>query len=244
MTRLPPGVMVLSALLAFAAPLAAHPSLPAPAQTHAAAPSAPSVLNKRVSLDLKGMAPRDAFKVIATAIGYTAEVAPDVSTPVDIVVGNISARTALNTICESIGCTWQASGTVIRVEKAGPATTGVTGRDRAQRANEVKARSAGVTELRRLMDQTLPADMKFEHVPLAEVAARLGKATGFELALVGARPDETFSGDLGGRPFSAALKAIGEQLDGTAATITITGRKGTGAAAFRIQMKAVRKPPK
>ena len=244
MTRVVPGVTLLSALLAFAAPSAAQsppPTTSAPAR--AAAPSDQSALNKRVSLDLKAMAPRDAFKVIANAIGDTAEVAPDVSTPVDIVVGNISARTALNTICESIGCTWQASGTVIRVAKAEGSMVGMP-RRRASRADEVEARSAGVAELRRLMDQVLPADVKFEHVPLAEVAVRLSKATGFEVTLVGTRPGETFSGDLGGRPFSAALKAIGEQLEGTAATITISGRKDTGAPSIKIQVAAIRKPRK
>lgn len=244
MTRVIPGVVLLSALLAFAAPSAARSSLRAWARSRASAPSAETALNKRVSLDLKVMAPRDAFKVIANAIGYTAEVAPDVSTPVDIVIGNISARTALNTICESIGCTWRASGTVIHVEKAGHATTVVTRRGAVQRANEVDARSAGVAELRRLMDQVLPADMKFEHAPLADVAARLSKATGFEITLAGAPPGQTFSGDLGGRPFSAALKAIGEQLEGTVATITISGRKGTGAPSIKILMEAIRKPRK
>jgi type II secretory pathway component GspD/PulD (secretin) len=234
--------MLLSALLAFAAPSAAQSSPPTPARPRASAPSVDSALNKRVSLDLKAMAPRDAFKVIATAIGYTAEVAPDVSTPVDIVVGNISAKTALNTICESIGCTWQASGTVIHVEKAGHGTVVVTRRDPATRANEVQARSAGVAELRRLMDQVLPADMKFDHAPLAEVAERLSKATGFEITLTGARSDETFSGDLGGRPFSAALKTICEQLDGKVAIIT--GRKGTGAPSIRIQVVGARRPRK
>jgi hypothetical protein len=245
MTRVVPGVMLLSALLAFAARPAAQSSPPTQARSGASAPSAESALSKRVSLDLKAMAPRDAFKVIANAIGYTAEVAPDVSTPVDIVVGNISARTALNTICESIGCTWRASGTVIHVEKAGQGMIVGMRLVPATRANKVEARSAGIVKLRRLMDQVLPADMKFEHAPLAEVAARLGKATGFEVTLAGAHPGETFSGDLGGRPFSAALKAIGEQLEGTVATITIAGRKGTGAPSIKILMKpVVRKPRK
>jgi hypothetical protein len=240
-----PSVMLLSALLAFAAPPAAWSPLPAPARSHASAPSAESALNRRVSLDLKAMAPRDAFKVIGNAIGYTAEVAPDVSTPVDIVVGNISARTALNTICESIGCTWQASATVIHVEKAGHETGAVARGRPAAPASEIQARSAGVAELRRLMNQVLPADMKFDHAPLAEVAARLNKATGFEIALVGTRPGETFTGDLGGRRFSAALKSIGEQIEGTVATIaiTITGRKGTGTASIKMLVGA-RKPRK
>ncbi len=242
MTRVAPSVMLLSALLAFSARPAEQPSLTTRARSHASAPSAQSALNKRVSLDLKAMAPRDAFKVIATAIGYTAEVAPEVSTPVDIVVGNISAKSALNTICESIGCTWQASGTVIHVEKAGGGTVVSMPRDPATRVNEAEARRAGVAELRRLMDQLLPAGMKFEQVPLEEVAARLSKATGFEVTLVG--PGQTFTGDLGGRPFSAALKTIGAQLEGTVATITIIGRKGMGAPPIKIQVAGARKPPK
>ena len=100
MARMAPCVMLLSAFLAFAARPAAQSSSAMVARSRASAPTAETALNKRVSLDLKAMAPRDAFKVIASAIGYTAEVAPDVSTAVDIVVGNISARTALNTICE------------------------------------------------------------------------------------------------------------------------------------------------
>ena len=92
------------------------------------------------------------------------------------------------------------------------------------------------------MDRVLPADMKFEHVPLPEVAARLSQASGFEIALVGARPGQTLSGDLGGRPFSAALKAICDELEGKVALMTIIGRKDTQAQSFRIQVDGARKP--
>ena len=244
MTRVVPSVMLLSALLAFAARPAAQSSPPTQARLRGSAPSAESALSKRVSLDLKAMAPGDAFNVIANAIGYTAEVAPDVSTPVDIVVSNISARTALNTICESIGCTWRASGTVIHVEKAGQAVIVGVRRVPATGANKVGVRNAGVAEMRRLMDQPLPADMKFDHAPLGEVAARLGKATGFEITLAGTRPDQTFSADLGGRSFWTALKAISEQLKGRVATITITARKGAGAPSIKVHIGAVPKPRK
>ena len=242
MTRVASGVAFLSAVLAFAAPLAAQPPVPATARSGAVTPGAQSALNGRVTLDLKAMAPRDAFKVIASAIGYSAEVAPDVSTPVDIVVGHISAKTALNTICESIGCTWRASGTVIFVEKAGNEAAPATPLGATRRA--VEARSAAIGELRRLMDQALPADMTFDRVPLAEVAARLSKATGFEIDLAGARPGETFSGALGGRPFSAALKTISQQLEGTTVTLTFAGRKGAGEPSIKILMGAIRQPRK
>jgi hypothetical protein len=201
MTRVVRNVALLSAFLAFAVPSAAQ-----------------DALNKRVTLDLKAMAPSDALKVIATAIGYTVDVAPDVATPVDIVVGNITAKTALNTICESIGCAWQASGTVIRVTRALPGTLAsdrsqfaVMRRSPGARGAQAKTGSTTIVELRRRLDQVLPADMKFENAPMAQVAERLSKATGFEITFSGdASPGRTFSGDLSNRPFSEAMKAISQ----------------------------------
>ena len=220
MTRVIAAVTLLSAILAFAAPSAAQPAL-----------------DKRVSLDLKQMAHRDAFKVIADSIGYTAAVAPDVSTPVDIVIGNITARTALNTICESIGCAWRVSGTVIRVEKARSKMIAPVPGTRS-----TKARVAGVAEMRRLMDQVLPAGMKFDHAPLADVAARLSKATGLEITLRGALPDQTLSADFGGQPFSSALKVISGQLHGKVGIMT--GRTGTGTPSMRILIIGAPNPRK
>lgn len=217
MTRVIRGAALLSALLAFAAPSAAQ-----------------DALNKRVSLDLKAMAPQDAFKVIASAIGYTVEVAPDVATPVDIVVGNITAKTALNTICESIGCTWRANGSVIRVRNATSEMIAVKRRTPVARGDEAARRSAAVTELRRRMDQVLPADMKFENAPMAQVVERLSKATGFEIAFSeDTTPGQTFSGDLGNRPFSAALKAISQHLHGNV-IVGIADTTRSGAPAVKI----------
>ncbi len=244
MKRVVSGAMLVSALVASTGDVGSgfsRISTPVRQETPATT-SAQDALSKRVSLDLKGMAPRDAFKVIASAIGYTVEVAPEVSTPVDIVVGNITARTALNTICESIGCTWQASGTVIHVEKSEDAGILIPRRGVAGRVSKAEARSVGVAELRRMMDQVLPADMKFDHAPLADVAARLSKATGFEIAIAGA-PGQSYSGDLGGQRFSAALRAIGQQIEGAVATITIGARKGTGAPSIKLQL-AGHKPRK
>ncbi len=219
MTRVIRSAAFLSAFLALAAPLAAQ-----------------DALTQRVSLDLKAMAPAEAFKVIATAIGYTAEVAPDVTAPVDIVVRNITARSAMNTICESIGCAWRATGTVIRVRNDGAAVPGA-GRlvVRQRRADE---RSARVTEFRRQWDQMLPPDMKFENAPLPQVAERLSKATGFDVTFSGdALQGQTFSGDLGNRPFSAALKTLAEQLHGSLICRVGLARDGKGgriSVAFRI----------
>ena len=207
----------------------------------AAPAAAQDALSRRVSLDLKAMAPGDAFKVLADSVGLKVAVHADVTVPVDILVKNVTAKTALTTICESIGCRWTVAAGTITVRPAGEILLTMKAKRGEETARKERAR-ATVDRIKAALKQTLPADMKFEHVPLAEVAERLSKATGFEITLTGARSDETFSGDLGGRPFSAALKTISEQLDGKVAIIT--GRKGTGATSIKIQMKAVRKPRK
>jgi hypothetical protein len=241
MTRTISCLTLLLALLAFAAPAGAQPSLQTPARSRAAEPGAQDPFDKRIWLDFKGAAPRDVFKTLADAIGCTAEVAPDVSSPVDILIRNVSVRTALNTTCESIGCTWRVSGTVIRVEKGRSETTAITRPVPGTRGDKAAARVADVAEMRRLMDQVLPVVMRFERAPLADVAARLSKATGLEITLRGPRPDQTLTADFGGKPFSAALKALSEQLDGKVGMIA--GRKGTGTPSMRIVIGA-RKPRK
>jgi hypothetical protein len=194
MTRVIRSVVLLSALLALSVPSAAQ-----------------DALAKRLSLDLKAMAPRDAFNVIATAIGYTVDVAPDVATPVDIVIPNVKARTALDAICDSIGCTWQANGTVIVVRKGGPA--GRVGL--VARTLKTGRGPAAAAELKRRLDTVLPADMKFDHAPMALVAERLSNATGLGINFVNAKTGQTLTTDLGNRTLSSALKTLTEQYGGS-----------------------------
>ena len=61
----------------------------APASTFAQ-----DALAKRVSLDLKAMTPTDAFQVLADSIGLTVTVDPSLTTPVDLVVRSVKAKTA------------------------------------------------------------------------------------------------------------------------------------------------------
>jgi type II secretory pathway component GspD/PulD (secretin) len=237
MTRFASRTLLLLALLAFA--------LPSMAQ---------DALDKRVTLDLKDMAPRDAFGVISTAIGYTVDVAPQVSTPVDILVRNISARTALNTICESIGCTWQASGTLIRVRQialVGVRPQGATDRAQTPRTSgraggtiAITRPSVTATELARHFAQVLPADMKFENASLAEVAERLSKATGLHVTFSGnVRPDQTFTADLGNRTFPSALTIIGEQFDSSLICRVEMPSESSGRTtpSIAIELRSVRK---
>jgi hypothetical protein len=231
MTRMIRSAVLLSALLALAVPAAAQ-----------------DALDKRLSLDLKAMTPAEAFKVIATAIGYTVDVAADVVTPVDIVVPNVGARTALDTICDSIGCTWQANGTVITVKKRAPG--GLLGANARAHGTAVDGGAATKAELKRRLSTTLPADMKFENAPMATVAERLSKATGLGISFVGTKTGQTLSADLGNRTLWAALKPLTEQYHGAIVlTLKVSGNKpdqiilhlGTANRALKVPEDRIKK---
>ena len=181
-------VLVLAAGLAFAA-------LPATAQ---------DALSKRVSLDLKAMAPADAFKVIGDSVGMKVTVDAALTAPVDILVKNVTAKTALNTICESIACYWTISSNVISVKPRGG--TSVSGTVNFGDAKSEKARAIA-DRLQASFKRTLPDGMKFENTPLAEVSARLSAALDLKIELTSADPNRsTLTADFSHKSLLDALK--------------------------------------
>jgi hypothetical protein len=195
-------------------------SLPAVAQ---------DALSKQLSLDLKAMAPSEAFKVIANSIGYTVNVDPGVTTPVDIVIPHVTARTALTAICESIGCRWETTGTVIIIKRLEPGDTpGAAKRIAAgaqRRPATSGATSEAVSEFKRKLETVLPADMKFENTPMTVVADRLTQATGISVSFVGKKTGQTLTADLANKTLTAALKTLSERYEG-AIMLKMQGQRG------------------
>jgi hypothetical protein len=181
-------VLVLAAGLVFAA-------FPAAAQ---------DALSKRVSLDLKAMAPADAFKVIGDSVGMKVTVDATLTAPVDILVKNVTAKTALTTICESIGCRWSVSNDVIAVAPRADFAIRArgTGADpKSEKARETTAR------LQAALKRTLPAGMKFENTPLADVSARLSDALDLKIELTSSDPNlRTLTADFSSQTLMDALK--------------------------------------
>jgi hypothetical protein len=186
-------------------------------------------LNTRVSLDLKAMAPADAFKVIADAIGRQAAVDPAVTAPVDILVRNVTARTALSTICESIGCRWtaDAAGIAVKPESGEPAASVAGGRA----ALRVRGRVAGIRaeRLRVMLKRPLPAGTVFQNAPWSEVNARLSEALGVQVAIETQDPAlQTVTGDFGNMTLQAVLKTLVERTTGRRTALRISlGEKGS-----------------
>jgi type II secretory pathway component GspD/PulD (secretin) len=207
-------------------------------------------LARRVSLDLKAMAPAEAFKVLGDAVGMPVTVDPAVTVPVDILVRNVTARTALTTICDSIGCRWAvATGTIIvkpadgvAVEvREGGRSVSVSGRTRVGKEEAVLK---SLQQIGEALSRKLPADMKFENAPLAEVGERLGAALGLTLTITSEKQDVlTLTADLGGHTLQTGLRLLSEQV-GFDQALRIVGRApadGEGGPAIAIKFGG--KPP-
>jgi hypothetical protein len=163
---------------------------------------------KKVTLDLNGVAPDAAFKAVADAIGVTVTVDAAVTAPVDITVRNVSAKTALTAMCESIGCRWTVSGGSLTVKAGMDFAVGVVGPKAGDRA-KTAARANSALEV---LKQKLPADLKFDNAPLDEVNKRLSEALNREVHLSCKDPDvRTLTMDFSNLTLQAVLQAMGDQ---------------------------------
>lgn len=198
---------------------------------------------RKVTLDLNGVEPLAAFRAVAAAIDVGVTVSPSVTDPVNIAVRNVTARTALNAMCESIGCRWNlADGILVVTPSAAP----VVRVDRAVRV-EGRATTQSGQAILEAFKRTLPADMKFDNAPLEEVSRRLTESVGLPVTLVCRDPDvKTLTMDLSGLTLASALEAIGEEEDRPSASWQLTvgpapGDSKSGGIAIMVGPKKAKK---
>jgi type II secretory pathway component GspD/PulD (secretin) len=201
--------------------------------------AAQDALSRRVSLDLKAMAPADAFAALASSAGVKVVVDPAVTAPVDIVVRNVTARTALTTICESIGCQWTLEAGTLFVRPA-------RSHDAGGPAYAAVPRSKSSAEANRILDllkKPLPANMKFENAPLAQVNERLSLALGMNIALSTDDPGlKTVTIDFSQKSLMAGLKELGEAVSSEFRLAVRIDKDPTGKESSPSIMIAIRKP--
>jgi hypothetical protein len=167
---------------------------------------------KKVTLDLNGVAPAAAFQAVAEAIGVSVTVDAAVTDPVDITVRNVSAKTALNAVCESIGCRWTLTGNTLVVKPEAAVKVGVVMRgERGAAVDKTKAKARAQVVLA-TFKQKLPSDMNFENAPLDVVNKRLSEALNMNVRLTCKDATvQTLTMDFSDRTLQEALKSLGEQ---------------------------------
>ena len=179
-----------------------------------AAPAlAQDVLAKRISLDLKGVAPAQAFKAVADAVGVNASIDTAVTAPVDILVRNVSAKTALDVMCESVGCRWTLAAGTLSIKPIVQFSAHVAW-DAAGTTAQSKAKLKRTQMLLDAMKQKLPADMKFENAPLDAVSKRLSEALSLHVQFTCKDPSvQTLTMDFSNLTLQSALQAMATQED-------------------------------
>jgi type II secretory pathway component GspD/PulD (secretin) len=205
-------------------------------------------LSKRVTLDLKAVEPSAAFDTIAAAVGLKVVIDPSVTAPVDIVVHNVRASTALDAMCDSIGCRWSVAKGTLSIAPATPPGTSSASiavrRSPAETQGRAKVDRETVEFVQGALKRQLPAGLVFENTPLAEVGARLSTALGLDVTIASDDPKvRTVTADLGGCTLQTALGVLTKQ-GGGGSTWTITLRKGGEKDPTAFGLRIVSRAPK
>jgi len=198
-----------------------------------------------VSLDLKAMAPADAFGTLASSVGLKAVVDSAVTAPVDIVVRNVSARTALATMCESIGCEWSVTGGTLSIKPTRAAAGSASAQGEATYAKVPRPASSAQVNSRMLdlLKTPLPAGMKFENAPLATVSERLSQALGMRVELSSNDPAlKTVTVDFSQKTLMDGLRELAASGSGDYRLGLMTKPDPTAKTQSPSIMIAIRKP--
>ena len=128
-------------------------------------------------------------------------------------VTHVSARTALNVVCESLGCTWRVNGARLVVSQAGTAV-GASGQAHmyvgvAKKTDADKGKMA--KDLLIDLKKPLPVDMQFKDVPVSTVLRAMSEVSGIEITTDEPLASKRVTLTGSGKTVEDALKAVIEQ---------------------------------
>lgn len=174
-------------------------------------------LDSRTDVRLEATPAADAFRQIISGLGYELQMDASIDAPVTLWVTHVSARTALNVLCESLGCQWRVNGTRLVVSQAGTAVTG-SGRSltyvgAAKQTNASRAKVVANDVLVNLK-KPLPVDMQFNDVPVSTVLRAMSEVSGIEITTDEPLASKHITLTGSGKTVEDALKAVIEQAGG------------------------------
>lgn len=172
----------------------------------ATAPPASAQTNpgRRVTIDVTEVAPQQVFDLLAKALNCTFTVDPAVRKPLTLRVVDTPVVEILSMICRSIECEYRFDGKDYWIKPLSGA-----------RRKQAVAMEEYVTKLR----SPLPQNMRFVDLPLLEVLAAIGKASGLELWPWRNETDRKVTIDVSGKTVYQALELIVKQVGGEGAVL-------------------------
>jgi hypothetical protein len=178
-------------------------------------------LNKRVTIDVTAVPPRDVVALLARAVGCTIDggsdpgppaskpvgsrptcrfhVDPAVTQPLTIRLVDVPVDAALGMICQSIPCEYRFDGTNVWLKPL---------------SESRKRQTSAMQEYFRKLESRLPQGMRFDGATLASVLEAIGQATGLELKPYKGEGDRKVTLEVGGKTVNEALEAVVRQVNG------------------------------
>jgi hypothetical protein len=192
----------------------------------AAASSAPAqkpTLDSRLEVRFEATPAADVFRHIISGLGLELQLDANLDGPVTIWVKNVTARTALNVVCESLGCTWRTEGNRLVVGGSDAKATWVGVQTRVDAKKNTKVVTL---DLRSHLAKPLPASMQFQDVPVSTILRALSEVTGLEITADEPIASTRVTLTASSRTVEDALKAVIDQ--GGGGKMGVFRIKGTG----------------
>ncbi len=176
-------------------------------------------LDLRTTIDVNAAAPRDVFSSISKRLGATLVIAPEITHPVTMHVENITVRTALTALSETLACRWIVEGNVLHVETAssvqhGPRSmpggigSGIGGGLGSGIGGGVGGSRNWNADIQTRYERRTPAGFRFDDVPLGTIMDELGKVAGMEISVASPDPARHMTIDLSNRSVGEGLRLI------------------------------------
>lgn len=143
-----------------------------------------TALDTRLSVDFLEASPKSTFTSIAAGVGSGLDVVidPSVTKPVTIALREVTIRTAMTAMCESIGCQWRIDGSKL-VISAAPSRPGSAAPPSSNSLETIRALNAA-------LEDPLPANTRFTGMPLSKVLSEVGTLAGLLIERAGPSSDD------------------------------------------------------
>jgi type II secretory pathway component GspD/PulD (secretin) len=172
-------------------------------------------LDRRTTIEVTAVMPRDVYGALSRVLGYELAIAPEIQQPVTMHLENVTVRTALTALSENLGCRWRIDGNTLRVESAGSRNPGsgavvggVPGGVIGGVPGGVPGGVIGGVGFKQRMERKTPVDFKFLDTPLPAIIEALGNIAGLEIQVDDPFEIRHVTVDLSNRTVLSALKSI------------------------------------
>jgi hypothetical protein len=180
-------------------------------------------LDLKITIDVNAAAPRDVFSSISIRLGSKLVIAPEITQAVTMHLENVSVRTALTALSETLECRWFMEGNVLHVETARSAQDSPSGAPGGMSSGLGGGVGGGLgsgigggvangrnwnAEVQKHYERKTPAGFRFDDVPLSTIMKELGKIARMEIAVTNPDPARHMTIDLSNRPVGEALRLI------------------------------------